>query len=67
MSESTSSAALARRGRQQLLDLQTQLRDALGSSDDDQLRALFETTAEALGGLARAFDDYVEGDEEAWE
>jgi hypothetical protein len=64
---STPSADLARDGRQRLLALRDHLRSALSDSDDDQLKALFETTAEALGGLASAFDDYVEGDEEAWE
>ena len=67
MPVSPSDAARARDGRQRLLDLQARLRDALGASDDDQLKALFETTAEALGGLANAFDDYVGADEEAWE
>ena len=67
MPVSPSDAARARDGRQRLVDLQARLRDALGASDDDQLKALFETTAEALGGLANAFDDYVGADEEAWE
>ncbi len=63
MPVSASDAALAGRHRQRLLDLQAALRDALTESEDAQLQALFETTAEALGGLASAFDDYVEG---AW-
>ena len=67
MSVSSSDAARAREGQQRLLRLQSGLRDALGDSDDAQLKALFETTAEALGGLASAFDDYVVADEGAWE
>lgn len=67
MSVSSADADLAGRHRQRLLDLQNALRDDLAKSEDDQLKALFETTAEALGGLANAFDDYVEADEGAWE
>lgn len=67
MPVSSSDAALAGRHRQRLLDLQSALRDDLDQSGDDQLKALFETTAEALGGLANAFGDYAEADEDAWE
>lgn len=57
----------ARRSRQDLLDLQDQLRDRVHQTDDDQLAAVLETTAEALGGLAEAFGDFAEGDESAWD
>lgn len=57
----------ARRSRQDLLDLQSSLRDRIDAADDDQLKAALETAAEALGGLAGAFDDFVEGDEKAWD
>ena len=33
---------------------------------DPQARALFETTAEVLGGLERAYEHYEQGSEEAW-
>ena len=52
---------------QDLLDLQDAPRDRIADAGDDQLKAALETTAEALGGLAGAFADFVEGDEEAWD
>ena len=57
----------ARRSRQDLLDLQESLRDRVHETDDDQLAAVLETTAEALGGLAEAFADFADGDEAAWD
>ncbi|OZC03361.1 hypothetical protein [Rubricoccus marinus] len=68
-----SPSALALEHRQRLLALQSDLRDSLsaldGASGDAplQLRATIETAAEALGGLANAFGDFAEGDEDAWE
>ena len=61
------SADTARRSRQDLLDLQDSLRDRVHETDDDQLAAVLETAAEALGGLAEAFADFAEGDEAAWD
>lgn len=40
-------------------------RDA-GIVDEPQARALFETTAEVLTGLATAYDHYEQGTEKAW-
>jgi len=62
---------LAREHRQRLTALQNDFRDSLGRIDGDdeaaiQLRAVIETAAETLGGLAEAFGDFAEGDEEAW-
>jgi hypothetical protein len=34
---------------------------------DPQAKAMFETSAEVLGGLAKAFKDYEEATEKAWE
>ena len=57
----------ARRSRQDLLDLQDAFRERITGTDDDQLAAVLETAAEALGGLAEAFGDFAEGDEAAWD
>lgn len=38
----------------------------VGKTDDPRARALFETTAEVLNGLARGYRHYVERSEEAW-
>ncbi|KUM27789.1 hypothetical protein AU467_15515 [Mesorhizobium loti] len=34
--------------------------------DEPQLRAMFETAAEVLGGLKKAFSDYEKKNEAAW-
>jgi hypothetical protein len=34
--------------------------------DEPQLRAMFETAAEVLGGLKKAFSDYEQKNEAAW-
>jgi hypothetical protein len=34
--------------------------------DEPQLKAMFETSAEVLGGLSKAFDDYERKNEAAW-
>ena len=43
------------------------LRDDVKEMKDPKAKALFETTAEALGGLLQAFEDYERGDEAAWQ
>jgi len=47
-------------------DLITHLRDDIKKMDDPQAKALFETSAEVLGGVRKAFTDYEKGTEEAW-
>ena len=42
------------------------LREDIGRVAEPKARALFETTAEVLTGLVRAFDDYERQGEEAW-
>jgi hypothetical protein len=42
------------------------LREDIGKVDEPQLRAMFETAAEVLVGLAKAFDDYEKKNEAAW-
>jgi len=42
------------------------LREDIEKVDDPQLKAMFETSAEVLIGLATAFDHYERKNESAW-
>lgn len=52
--------------RQALSDLRKHLRDDIKKVDEPQLKAMFETSAEVLSGLEKAFHDYEEKNESAW-
>ena len=52
--------------RKALKDIQDHLRDDIEKVDEPQLKAMFETAAEVLGGLAKAFHDYEQKNESAW-
>jgi hypothetical protein len=52
--------------RARLNDLAEHLRQDVTKIDEPRAMALFETAAEVLLGLAKAFDDYERGDERAW-
>lgn len=41
-------------------------REDVGKIEDPRGQALFETTAEVLGGLIKAYEDYENRSEEAW-
>jgi hypothetical protein len=43
------------------------LRDDVEKVDEPQLKAMFETSAEVLGGLVKAFQDYEQKNEPAWQ
>jgi hypothetical protein len=43
------------------------LREDVTKVDEPQLKAMFETSAEVLVGLAKAFDDYERRNEAAWQ
>jgi hypothetical protein len=47
-------------------DLIDPLRSDVEKVDEPQLKAMFETSAEVLGGLAKAFHDYEQKNEPAW-
>jgi hypothetical protein len=47
-------------------DLRDHLREDVGKVEDPRAEALFETTAEVLGGLIAAYEHYENGAEEAW-
>jgi ABC-type transporter Mla subunit MlaD len=42
------------------------LREDVNKVDDPQFKALLETSAEVVGGLAKAFNDYQQKNEAAW-
>lgn len=53
--------------KDEMQDLIEHLREDVGHVDDAQAQALFETSAEVLGGLKKAFEHYEQKNEEAWE
>ena len=49
-----------------LEDIRSHLREDIEKVDEPQLKAMFETSAEVLGGLTKAFSDYERKNESAW-
>ena len=47
-------------------EIQDHLREDITKVDEPQLKAMFETSAEVLGGLIKAFRDYEQKNEAAW-
>jgi hypothetical protein len=43
-----------------------QLRADIDKVDEPQFKAMFETSAEVLGGIVKAFNDYERKSESAW-
>jgi hypothetical protein len=52
--------------RQRLEETRTHLRQDIEKVDKPQFKAMFETSAEVLGGLIKAFQDYERKNESAW-
>jgi hypothetical protein len=52
--------------QKKLQEIQDHLRQDIGKVDEPQLKAMFETAAEVLGGLIKAFRDYEQKNESAW-
>jgi hypothetical protein len=52
--------------KKRLSEIQQHLREDVGKVDEPQLKAMLETSAEVLGGLIKAFDDYEKKNEAAW-
>ncbi len=50
----------------QLRQLVAHLREDVGKVTEPKVQALFETSAEVLNGLVKAFGDYGKKREEAW-
>lgn len=55
-----------RKMQKALSDIQNHLREDVAKVDEPQLKAMFETSAEVLGGLLKAFRDYERKNEPAW-
>ncbi len=51
---------------QRLQDTITHLREDVKKVDEPQAKAMFETSAEVLTGLVKAFKDYEQKNEAAW-
>jgi hypothetical protein len=49
-----------------LQEIMDHLRADIEKVDEPQLKAMFETAAEVLGGLKKAFGDYEKKNELAW-
>jgi hypothetical protein len=52
--------------QKRLQEISDHLRQDIEKVDDPQLRAMFETSAEVLGGLIKVFHDYEQKSEKAW-
>ncbi len=63
----TNATQYSTQARAQLQEIINYLRDGVGEVDDVQAKALFETAAEVLGGLKKAFADFERGSESAWQ
>ena len=49
-----------------LQDIRNHLRQDIQKVEEPQLKAMFETSAEVLAGLEKAFKDYEQKNESAW-
>ncbi len=56
-----------RKMEQQLQGIRDHLREDIAKIDEPQCKAMFETAAEVLGGLSKAFHDYQQKSERAWQ
>jgi hypothetical protein len=52
--------------QQRLQEIIDHLRQDITKVDEPQLKAMFETAAEVLGGLKKTFSDYDQKNEPAW-
>jgi hypothetical protein len=52
---------------QRLQEIRRHLKEDIGKVDEPQFKAMFETAAEVLGGLEKAFHDYQQKNEKAWQ
>ena len=55
-----------RKVKARVCELIEHLREDVGKVSEPKAQALFETSAEVLTGLAKAFDDYEKMTEAAW-
>ena len=47
-------------------EIVSHMREDIQKVDEPQLKAMFEPSAEVLGGLVKAFSDYEKKNEAAW-
>jgi len=55
-----------RKMKERLNETIAHLREDIRAVDEPQFKAMFETSAEILAGLVKAFDDYERKNEAAW-
>jgi hypothetical protein len=55
-----------RKMQRAMQELRDHLREDIEKVDEPQFKAMFETSAEVLGGLIKAFRDYEQKNESAW-
>ncbi|TIT21999.1 MAG: hypothetical protein E5W70_14305 [Mesorhizobium sp.] len=55
-----------RKMQKKLEEVKQHLREDIEKVDEPQLKAMFETSAEVIGGLQKAFQDYEQKNEPAW-
>lgn len=65
--QSRDPATHTRNMRQRFEELRNHLRKDIEKVDEPQLKAMFETSAEVIGGLEKAFSDYERNNETAWQ
>jgi hypothetical protein len=53
--------------QRRLQEIVQHLREDVSEVDEPQLKAMFETSAEVLSGLVKAFQDYERKNEAAWQ
>jgi hypothetical protein len=53
--------------RQALRDIKDHMREDIEKVDEPKFKAMFETSAEVLGGLEKALSDYEKKHEPAWQ
>jgi hypothetical protein len=66
-SEPTDARMHAQNIKSELHELIAHLRRDVERVDDPRARALFETSAEVIGGLEKAFSDFESRNEPAWQ
>jgi hypothetical protein len=52
--------------QQKLREIMDHMREDVTKVDDPRFKALFETSAEVLGGLVKAMQDFEKKNEAAW-
>ena len=55
-----------RKMRQSLKEISEHLREDIAKLEEPQAKATFETSAEVLDGLVKAFNDYEKKSEKGW-